>query len=66
MAIGLCDTSLERLSIKGCFTRGEIGIGTGLIELEVEVKIVFAVGLSLSRFFCLFVCLFVFLTFQLQ
>ena len=51
MAIGLCDTSLERLSIKGYFTRGEIG--TGLIELEFEVKIVFAdvLYLSLSFFF---------------
>ena len=53
MAIGLCDTSLEGLSIKGCFTRGEIG--TGLRELEFEVKIVFAdvlyLSLSLSLFF---------------
>ena len=53
MAIGLCDTSLERLSIKGCFTRREIG--TGLIELEFEVKIVLTVflylSLSLSFFF---------------
>lgn len=52
MPIGLCDMRLERPSTKGCFPRGEIG--TGQIELEFEVKIVFANVPSLSFFFFLF------------